>query len=73
MKEVKKQYYKIVYFISLFLLVSCSGEAPPIKKEYIGHWKNDSMSFLITKEGSIKYEKKPTVGKSQLLSNIRYL
>ena len=48
----------IFLIISIFLISACSGELPLEKQDFVGLWKNNSISLLITAEGSIHYEKK---------------
>lgn len=48
----------------LLLLTGCQGQLPPDKTHFVGLWKNNTMSFLITKEGSVKYERITNMTKS---------
>ncbi|HET9033233.1 MAG TPA: hypothetical protein VFN25_10035 [Dokdonella sp.] len=39
------------------LLTACGIEVPPAKSTYIGQWKADGMSLLITQDGSVSYKR----------------
>jgi hypothetical protein len=41
----------------LGVLTGCSESVPPEKTSYVGEWKDVTMQLLITRDGSVKYER----------------
>jgi hypothetical protein len=38
-------------------LLGCNQSVPPEKTSYVGEWKDVTMQLLITRDGSVKYER----------------
>ncbi|POY35801.1 hypothetical protein C3K47_13700 [Solitalea longa] len=50
----------IILFATLLLLISCNLKSPGVPKEklnYVGRWESLSMKLVITKDGSVEYER----------------
>jgi len=43
--------------ILFFALTACSKPVPPEKSEYVGDWRSQAMTLLITQDGGIVYER----------------
>lgn len=54
---------RLVFVVSV-LLVGCSGEVPTDKQPYIGTWKSNAVTLLITPEGDLSWEQTGVVGRS---------
>ena len=48
----------ILLIFTMFLFSACSGELPLDKQDFVGLWKNNTISLLITADGGVHYEKK---------------
>ncbi|AFD08206.1 hypothetical protein [Solitalea canadensis] len=50
----------LLLLISMFLITACNLKSPGIpsdKMNYVGRWKSLSMELVITKDGSVQYER----------------
>jgi hypothetical protein len=43
--------------VLLGALTGCDNSIPPEKTRYVGEWKDVSMQLLITRDGSVEYER----------------
>lgn len=41
----------------LGFLSACNASVPPERARYVGEWKDVTMQLLITRDGSVKYER----------------
>jgi hypothetical protein len=47
----------LILIVLAVMLAACGIEVPAAKSAYIGQWKADGMSLLITRDGSIAYKR----------------
>lgn len=43
---------------ALLAMVGCAADIPPDKQDYIGQWRNGTMSLSIDADGSVEYERR---------------
>jgi hypothetical protein len=54
----------LLFALVLLLLGGCKGNIPQGKQDYVGLWKNNQTSLLITADGGLNYERKGAVNTS---------
>ena len=47
----------VVPLAALLLLAACGKPVPDDKADYVGDWRSQNMSLLLTKDGSVKYKR----------------
>lgn len=52
-----KNVHLLLPLVLIGALTGCSQSVPPEKASYVGEWKDVTMQLLITRDGSVKYER----------------
>jgi hypothetical protein len=63
--------YRWLPIFVVLVIAGCANELPADKKEYVGLWKNNEVSLLITQSGRLEYENKGGAAKTSISAPIK--
>ncbi len=61
----------LLLILVVLVIAGCANELPADKKDYVGMWKNNEVSLLITQSGRIEYENKGGSAKTSISAPIK--
>jgi hypothetical protein len=63
--------YRWLLILVALVVAGCASELPADKKDYVGLWKNNEVSLLITQSGRLEYENKGGSAKTSISAPIK--
>jgi len=68
MKRMIGRHVMALMLVAMLAMVGCAKPVPPEKQDYVGQWDSATMSLLITADGRVEYEHKPSPNSTKSLS-----